>query len=264
MNDNELKAVNESLVMMSKFDVILESSLYSDKDYKIYNDKKKQKGLEYAGWGKFQDRKGDHFKWDDKRKDFIEIEKVENKEHIYQKTGKNTGTYIRKLPEQIEKFLSKFPDDAKDWSKATEEIRDLARAVRERAGLEEVKALDFRLIKTPAEWNKKGKDYIRKIYNTLSEPDKKAFYNDYKEWFESKEIKNDPKIGTKIKYAKDEEKDDKEKEDKKNYEYMMGMIKDLLPRDEYGIDIQLSSSKGKTKWTKLNKSVLKALETLIN
>ena len=81
-----------------------------------------------------------------------------------------------KTIEDVEKFLEQFPNDAKSWRQATEEVRDIARTAREY--LEEydeiaVEAVNFRAIKTPAEWNTKGKqfaiDTIKKMRDNTRE-----------------------------------------------------------------------------------------------
>lgn len=87
---------------------------------------------------------------------------------------------------KLESFLSKFPDDAKSWSEATDEIRELAREIRinynryvlqinedSEGGLE---AVDFRSIKIPSEWNKKAKNFILKYWNTLPKFIKEELY----------------------------------------------------------------------------------------
>lgn len=96
---------------------------------------------------------------------------------------------------KIEKFLEGFPKEAVCWSQATDEIRDLARTSREY--LEElediiVEPVDFRAIKTPSEWNTKGRDYILANFNRMNDLTKKAFYERWEEWFEAEEEVLDP------------------------------------------------------------------------
>lgn len=79
------------------------------------------------------------------------------------------------------KFLKQFPDDAKSWAKATDEIREIARSVKEYYNEFENKKiapLDFRTLRTPSDWNSKGKKYILKVYDKMSDKTKKEF-NDY-------------------------------------------------------------------------------------
>ena len=88
---------------------------------------------------------------------------------------------------KIEKFLDKFPDDASSWANATDEVRDMARAAREHYNDMELnvlysdpkalQGLDFRAFKTPAEWNKKGKEYIRSVYSKMK-PKNRALFED--------------------------------------------------------------------------------------
>ncbi len=59
--------------------------------------------------------------------------------------------------------------------------------------------------------------------------------------------------------SKKEEKDLKE-----NFSYYRDEIKSILPEDEYGVQVQMSSTKGKTKWMNINKDFFKALESLKN
>lgn len=96
---------------------------------------------------------------------------------------------------KIEKFLAGFPKEAICWSQATDEIRDLARESREY--LEEyegvlVERVDFRIIKTPSEWNTKGRDYILANFDRMNDRTKKAFYERWEEWFENEEEQPDP------------------------------------------------------------------------
>lgn len=98
------------------------------------------------------------------------------------------------LPDAIEMYLYNFPDDATSWDQATDEIRDLARTVKEyyneidldltHAEVENGKGLqplDFRSIKTPADWNRLGKEYIRKAYSMMSSSTKLLFLDEFKE-----------------------------------------------------------------------------------
>gem|GEM_PF-970732 len=96
-------------------------------------------------------------------------------------------TAVIVIRKKIEKFLTKFPKNAKNWDKATDEIRDLSRFSREY--LEEidktvVEALNFRSFTTPAQWNTKGREYILANFNRMSEQAKIAFYERFEDWFE--------------------------------------------------------------------------------
>lgn len=88
---------------------------------------------------------------------------------------------------KIEKYLEQFPRKATCWSQATDEIRDLARESREH--LKEfdnviVEPINFQAIKTPAEWNTKGRKYILTNFDRMQERTQTAFYNRFREWFE--------------------------------------------------------------------------------
>lgn len=92
------------------------------------------------------------------------------------KTYINEGKHTFKTINDIEKYLGQFKDDETSWRGATDEIMDIARWSREH--LEEFdgikqEAIIFKNLKTPAEWNKTGKNYIldtiRKMSNTTQE-----------------------------------------------------------------------------------------------
>lgn len=94
---------------------------------------------------------------------------------------------------QIEKFLEGFPKDATSWADATDEIRDLSRWSREL--LEEndgvtVEPVDFKAIKTPAEWNTKGRESILANFDRMTPATQEAFYNEHREWFETQAPKS--------------------------------------------------------------------------
>ncbi|MFR9620903.1 MAG: hypothetical protein SNH63_06775 [Rikenellaceae bacterium] len=87
---------------------------------------------------------------------------------------------------KLEKYLERFPINATSWSQATDEIRDLARTIREL--LEDyqgiiVEPIDFRAIKTPSEWNKQGRIFIVKNFTIMNKDAKNAFNIRFAEWF---------------------------------------------------------------------------------
>lgn len=91
---------------------------------------------------------------------------------------------------QIERFLERFPKNATSWAQATDEVRDMACTAREY--LEEyegaiIEPVDFRSIKTPAEWNTKGRDYILTNFDRMANATKERFYDYFREWFEGEE-----------------------------------------------------------------------------
>jgi hypothetical protein len=78
----------------------------------------------------------------------------------------------------LNKFLKKFPDDAKTWAKATDEVRDIAREIKEHYNQydeKKIKPCDFTSLKTPSDWNTKGKKYINKVYDKMSLNTRKIF-----------------------------------------------------------------------------------------
>jgi hypothetical protein len=88
---------------------------------------------------------------------------------------------------KIEQFLERYPKDATSWADATDEIRDLSRESREI--LEDcdgitVEAVNFKAIKTPAEWNTKGRESILANFDRMSEYTKRDFYASFRGWFE--------------------------------------------------------------------------------
>ena len=100
------------------------------------------------------------------------------------------------LPPNAEAFLAKFPDNATSWAKATDEVRDIARTAKEYYnGItldvleEDPKAMqpwDFRRLKTPSEWNTKGKKYIRTAYGMMNAQAREQFLERFKDWFTEK------------------------------------------------------------------------------
>lgn len=87
----------------------------------------------------------------------------------------------------VTKFLKRFPTDADSWANATDEVRDLARSAREIYAEFDLnvdpegddnrllKAVDFRKIKTPSEWNTKGREFIMKALGLMSDQALNAF-----------------------------------------------------------------------------------------
>jgi len=80
---------------------------------------------------------------------------------------------------ELEEYLEQFPNDAKSWGDATDEVRDIARYAKEIYNEfnedNQIEAMDFRSIKTPSEWNTKGKEYIFKVYNMMDNQSKEHF-----------------------------------------------------------------------------------------
>lgn len=75
-----------------------------------------------------------------------------------------------------------FPLDAACWSKATDEVRDMCRGARLLAGLSEGQAVDFRVINSPAEWNRQGIAGTVRFYELLDETKQQQFCERFEEW----------------------------------------------------------------------------------
>lgn len=95
-----------------------------------------------------------------------------------------------KTVEDLNKFLDEFPNDAKTWRDATGEIKDIAATaheyLREYDDIE-LEPINFRLIKNPAEWNTKGKEYIANCIKQMSDWALKRFMKDIGSRFGLKE-----------------------------------------------------------------------------
>lgn len=97
----------------------------------------------------------------------------------------------------FKKMFAKFPRDAKSWSQATDEMRDMAKLARQYYNELEldltddevedegkgIQSLNFRSFKTPSEWNSKAQDFIIMVYNKMSPQIKKEFLVRCKELF---------------------------------------------------------------------------------
>ena len=80
----------------------------------------------------------------------------------------------------LKTFLSKFPDDTLSWAKATDEVREIAKAAKEYYNefdkpKKKMEACDFRSFATPSRWNTKGKKYIFMVYDKMGTQSKKEF-----------------------------------------------------------------------------------------
>ncbi len=82
-------------------------------------------------------------------------------------------------------FYQFLYDNATSWTQATDELRDLSRIARETLQDQgtSVEAMNFREIKTPAEWNKKSKAFIKGVYKKMTPATKKVFYKYFKQTF---------------------------------------------------------------------------------
>lgn len=89
--------------------------------------------------------------------------------------------------QSLTKFLNQFPDNATNWSEATDEVRDIARTACEYYNdLEDkdIEPCNFRSFKTPKDWNTKGKEYIFDVYQQMSPHTKKEFHDYLKKSWE--------------------------------------------------------------------------------
>lgn len=116
-----------------------------------------------------------------------------------QKGGVGSGRHP--LHDKLDKFLEKFPNNAASWNQATDEVRDLARTAKEYhneldldVASDDPKAHeshDFRVHKTPADWNTKGKKYIQDTVSKMSDATKNAFMERHSHWLDGKVEKSE-------------------------------------------------------------------------
>lgn len=112
---------------------------------------------------------------------------------IYDTTSQKSKTE-HPLHKKLDSFLNKFPDNATSWSQATDEVRDLARSAREHHNEYDLnvseddskaaQSLNWREMKTPAEWNSKGKKFIKEMVGKMGKEAKDAFMKRHSEWLE--------------------------------------------------------------------------------
>jgi len=93
---------------------------------------------------------------------------------------------IFKEGQNLNKYLDKFPNNAKNWSQATDELKDISRTAREY--IEEydnkvLQPLNFKSFKTPSEWNTESKKYIKNVYKSMGDNCKKQFNKYLKDHF---------------------------------------------------------------------------------
>jgi hypothetical protein len=82
-----------------------------------------------------------------------------------------------------------------------------------------------------------------------------------------KDIDDDEKEGAEDD-KKDDKKDEKEKKEEsrlnEDYKYYLSELRKLLPINEYGAQLQVTSSNGKTKWMNLNRQLVTALMDIVD
>jgi hypothetical protein len=86
---------------------------------------------------------------------------------------------MKNLDKKLNDFINQFPDNATNWSQATDEIRDLCRGCREsynelvlnvvEGEKGYIDALDFRSFKTPSQWNTEAKKMIRTLWAKMDD-----------------------------------------------------------------------------------------------
>ena len=117
-------------------------------------------------------------------KNFKSYEEIKGTKYEYAKGGE-----LESKIQDLLKYLNSFPYNAQSWSRATDELRDIARMAR-RTYLEvdekEFPALDFKTLKTPSEWNTEGRFYITDMYFRMSDKAKKEFLDTFEETFYNK------------------------------------------------------------------------------
>lgn len=92
---------------------------------------------------------------------------------------------------ELLKFLQQFPNNATSWSQATDEVRDICRAVRQTYNTVDLcltadspnglQALNFYSFKQPSEWNTEGKKFIFGTLRKMSNKSKGVLMNQLKE-----------------------------------------------------------------------------------
>jgi hypothetical protein len=111
-------------------------------------------------------------------------------EHKYLDGGyMASGGELKSKKNNLLQYLELFPNDAKSWNQATDELRDIARMSRMtylEVDEKDYPALDFKQLKTPGEWNTKSKSYIKEMYARMSDKAKKEFLNSFEETFNDK------------------------------------------------------------------------------
>lgn len=94
---------------------------------------------------------------------------------------------------KLEKFMAQFPDNTTSWGEATDEIRDLANAVRcaynghvidvvegEPGYVEPVSPIHF---SSAGEFNRLHKEQIRELWPQLTDHAKEEVSDFYADWF---------------------------------------------------------------------------------
>lgn len=98
---------------------------------------------------------------------------------------KSDGTKVDGHWREISGFMKKYPDNATSWAQADDGMRDLSRIARETINEQQgmnIESMNFREFKTPAEWNKKSKAFVKKVYKKMTPETKKVFFKYFKQY----------------------------------------------------------------------------------
>lgn len=79
----------------------------------------------------------------------------------------------------LESFLASFPDDARSWAQATDELPTMYAWLAEQLGLAPVGRENCR---TPSQWNTKYKAAIRGAVRSLTTEQRRRFDERFGEW----------------------------------------------------------------------------------
>jgi len=107
----------------------------------------------------------------------------EDYENDYAKGGE-----LESKKQNLNEYLNNFPKNAESWRQATDEVKDIARMARItylEVDEKEYEPLDFKTLKTPAEWNTLGREYITHMYNRMSDEAKKEFLDAFEHTFQN-------------------------------------------------------------------------------
>jgi len=110
-----------------------------------------------------------------------------NEIKIENKTSMADGGELESKKQYLLEYLNNFPKNAESWRQATDEVRDIARMARItylEVDEKEYEPLDFKTLKTPAEWNTLGREYITDMYNRMSDEAKKEFLDAFEHTFQ--------------------------------------------------------------------------------
>lgn len=91
---------------------------------------------------------------------------------MWELTHLQWGMTAEELREALHKL---FPRNATMWSQATSEVTEMCHKARVCLGLGPAYGLDFTNMRTPAEWNLKGINYIVQCYGYMNDEQRESF-----------------------------------------------------------------------------------------